>query len=622
VTTLSRDIIYVAADGTQTIETVDMDLFGNGTLASRPVSGTVAGDIYIIFDATKGQYVWNIWDGTAWDVIVDRKSNLSATTNPTVNDDSDDGYEVGSLWVNTSTGSVYICVDATVGAAVWTNLTAGGGSDELVKVSADDTTADYLINKLTSGTTAATWTEVNPGGDEDLELNIGNATNLIDGLMNLTDKAFANHGFDTSWSEGGVLTYGTGLDVDVAAGGGFVNDATDETSGTTAVSWTADTITLAPNTDTWIYVTSGGVVSTATSFPDTNSNVLLGRARGNATQGTFLAADVVGLQQHRASFHGFVSEAFGGLATDGLTATENGTTPLHLDVGSGTFYIGGVKKTHTSATDISWTYWYQDGAGGWTTVPGSSAVDSTYYDDGSGTLATIPTNKWKKDILFITENGSGSEFHMVYAQEVYTFQAAAETGNLPTPPDELLRDAARFAGLIVQHTSSSIISIVDEKPLTGQREEASAAPTVVRSVAFQLQSNGSPSVSGEHVVFSVASNGSANFAFSIPENYVAMVALGLVGVPSSGAAGAGRDIDLFSEYGDPSTNESPSAHAESDTTTTYDFTGLSGLFTSVDLTPVFSSVEGGDRCGFNVKHNSIGGAMEYHEIRLVYEASV
>ena len=55
--------------------------------------------------------------------------NLTATTDPTVNDDSDDGYVVGSQWVNTASSPLeaFVCLDATVGAAVWvtTTLTIG-----------------------------------------------------------------------------------------------------------------------------------------------------------------------------------------------------------------------------------------------------------------------------------------------------------------------------------------------------------------------------------------------------------------------------------------------------------------------------------------------------------------
>ncbi len=46
-------------------------------------------------------------------------NNYTATTAPTVNDDSDDGYEVGSQWYDQTGDNMYHCLDATVGAAVW-----------------------------------------------------------------------------------------------------------------------------------------------------------------------------------------------------------------------------------------------------------------------------------------------------------------------------------------------------------------------------------------------------------------------------------------------------------------------------------------------------------------------
>lgn len=51
--------------------------------------------------------------------------NVTAVTNPTVNDDSNDGYTVGSLWVNTASSPMeaFVATDVTVGAAVWVNTT-------------------------------------------------------------------------------------------------------------------------------------------------------------------------------------------------------------------------------------------------------------------------------------------------------------------------------------------------------------------------------------------------------------------------------------------------------------------------------------------------------------------
>lgn len=55
------------------------------------------------------------------------KNNLTATTAPTVNDDSGDGYTVGSIWINTSSGNIYMCQDATATAAVWVATIGSSG---------------------------------------------------------------------------------------------------------------------------------------------------------------------------------------------------------------------------------------------------------------------------------------------------------------------------------------------------------------------------------------------------------------------------------------------------------------------------------------------------------------
>ena len=49
------------------------------------------------------------------------KNNVTNSI-PTANDDSGDGYAPGSLWENSSTGRIYVCVGNTSGAAVWREL--------------------------------------------------------------------------------------------------------------------------------------------------------------------------------------------------------------------------------------------------------------------------------------------------------------------------------------------------------------------------------------------------------------------------------------------------------------------------------------------------------------------
>jgi hypothetical protein len=53
-------------------------------------------------------------------------STRTSTIAPTVNDDANDGYFPGFLWIDTVLDQGYICLDAAVGAAVWQLLGAAG----------------------------------------------------------------------------------------------------------------------------------------------------------------------------------------------------------------------------------------------------------------------------------------------------------------------------------------------------------------------------------------------------------------------------------------------------------------------------------------------------------------
>jgi hypothetical protein len=47
------------------------------------------------------------------------KCKYNATTAPTANDDSGDGYSVGSVWIDTTNDKQYVCLDATLNVAIW-----------------------------------------------------------------------------------------------------------------------------------------------------------------------------------------------------------------------------------------------------------------------------------------------------------------------------------------------------------------------------------------------------------------------------------------------------------------------------------------------------------------------
>jgi hypothetical protein len=50
------------------------------------------------------------------------QNKMDATTTPVVTNDNTEGFAPGSLWENTTTGRIYICVGSSTGAAVWREL--------------------------------------------------------------------------------------------------------------------------------------------------------------------------------------------------------------------------------------------------------------------------------------------------------------------------------------------------------------------------------------------------------------------------------------------------------------------------------------------------------------------
>jgi len=64
------------------------------------------------------------------------KSNLASAVAPTVNDDDAAGYSVGSLWCDTTADIVYVCIDASTGAAIWHQMVTAAERSKLSGIEA------------------------------------------------------------------------------------------------------------------------------------------------------------------------------------------------------------------------------------------------------------------------------------------------------------------------------------------------------------------------------------------------------------------------------------------------------------------------------------------------------
>lgn len=84
---------------------------------------TLAGTVVVSHGGTGAVTAAGARTNLGIDPIATKKSNLSATVAPTVNDDSSGGYAIGSLWLDITADQAYICLDSAVGAAVWKLMT-------------------------------------------------------------------------------------------------------------------------------------------------------------------------------------------------------------------------------------------------------------------------------------------------------------------------------------------------------------------------------------------------------------------------------------------------------------------------------------------------------------------
>ena len=135
-----------------------------------------AGDITLTVDAvalTAAQSKAYV----GYDRVLD---NDGATASPTVNDDADAGYRVGSMWLDTTNDSVFVCVDATTNGAVW--LPLGGAESFATPVTVGTNNAEGTAD------THSRSDHVHAHGAQTDETLHALVTTVTDGFMSAEDK--------------------------------------------------------------------------------------------------------------------------------------------------------------------------------------------------------------------------------------------------------------------------------------------------------------------------------------------------------------------------------------------------------------------------------------------------
>jgi len=300
------------------------------------------------------------------------------------------------------------------------------------------------------------WHSLNDGEDSGLD---------ADRIHTVVGHRFLEN-LQTGLLYGGVLSINAGVTstFDVSAGEGIIVDVNATTGSApnpivSTVTWPTSTgLTLSGLTSqdiTYVSInSSGNVVQSATHFSDSayETSIPLG-ALIHPTRSyiSFAKSYPHVAYAQAAQFDPFI-RSFGPMKLSGHEILGYGST-LQLTRSSGTAYALGRNYvndpespnvvTDTNANPATTVYrLYQNGTGGFTTVIDND-VDPTKYDDGTGTLASVPSDKWTIQRIFYYPN-QASFLAIYYGRAYYDSLAAAEAA-LPYEQFSEIEDTAENA---------------------------------------------------------------------------------------------------------------------------------------------------------------------------------
>jgi len=262
---------------------------------------------------------------------------------------------------------------------------------------------------------------------------------------------------------GGVLSRTLNpLEVEISAGYGYLLDSV--TLREKRVTWTTTLITVADNTQNYIYIDNGGTITFAGSIPNVIETILLGRARTAGGAIAFLSRIPLVANASATLLDEFLRKAIGSIFGTGSIVTEN-VTPLELDVTGGTYYYSKRTVNPSGGSAITFIKFFHTG-GVQDQLTGQTVVDNANYDDLTNLTALTP-GWYAKHSLYVAGEGSEETYAVVTAQAQYETLLEAEIADLPNPPVFFADLAVPIATLIIQEGNPNIVQIQDIRPRLG-----------------------------------------------------------------------------------------------------------------------------------------------------------
>jgi hypothetical protein len=403
------------------------------------------------------------------------KNNNTATTNPTTTDDAGDGYAPGSIWENTTTGRIFICVGNTTNAAVWR---------ELVQVETGNVIVPETTDTVDLGSPTVRFQDLYLSG------GIAAATNIAaGGTLNILGAT----ALQSTLAVTGNTTIGGTLGV---TGQTTVGNLT--ASGTTVI--TSGDI----NSGTIDATVIGGSTPAAGTFTTVNANTSLTAATADINGGTI---DGTAIGSYAPSTGAFTTASTTGLATlasvdinggaidgtaIGAASASTGKFTTVQSTGQATLATVDINGGAIDGTTIGGTV---AAAGTFTTVAASGGISGNLTGNVTGNVTGAVTGNVTGNLTGnvtgnVTAASGTSTFNDVTINGGLNMNAgtAATITNLTSPTN--MNDAATKG-----YVDTSIANLIDSSPSTlNTLNELAAAlgddpnfsTTITNSIATKL----------------------------------------------------------------------------------------------------------------------------------------
>lgn len=314
---------------------------------------------------------------------------------------------------------------------------------------------------------------------------------------------------------GGLLSVNTNnTKFDVAAGVGIIVDNHTDPLNPTAVlvtwpNFTAVATTyLTTSSRSFIAInSSGAIVQSATAFTNTeHKNLIVIGNLGHAN----LTNIIVTRNGPDPAFDATarladLARAMGAFNVSGNVYGPNGPT-LQLAKGTGTTYRLGnnfqiSKKDTDTTTDpaeapCTFIYSYRNGSGGFTLSSSTTSVNTSLWDDGSGTLQTVPNGKWTVQIVkYFSGVSGGPKTRIEYGQTLFPTKDAA-LNILPNPThvyNPAFEEGVIRSFLVLSAAASDLTNTTDVEFVTASKFGSGTGGGGGSATTLQLAYNNSSS---------------------------------------------------------------------------------------------------------------------------------